>query len=165
MAKKDLDDAYLDAEVDYISGKIHDLSRHHISHKHHLAWKTVKVLAGKNATSSVRIKGGSANKCLQNWSSHFQNLLRKESRLPDNYTLPSVQVSEPLGISTTPFSLSELKVVIKQLKSSKAFGPDNIPPLIPLIHTNLPTYGISHRLFPCQKREISHYPPTIEESH
>ena len=38
--------------------------------------------------------------------------------------------SEPLGISTTPFSLSELTVVIKQLKSSKAFGPDNIPALI-----------------------------------
>ena len=130
MAKKDLDDAYLDAEVDYISGKINDLSRHHISNKHHLAWKTVKDLAGKNATSSVRIKGGSAKKRLENWSSHFQNLLGKEARLPDNYTLPSLQVSEPLGISTTPFSLSELKVVIKQLKSSKAFGPDNIPTLI-----------------------------------
>ena len=33
--------------------------------------------------------------------------------------------------------------------------------IVPLIHTNLPTYGISHRLFPCQKREIYHYPPTI----
>ena len=130
IAKKDLDDAYLDAVVDYISGKINDLSRHHISNKHHLAWKTVKDLAGKNATSSVRIKGGSAKKRLENWSSHFQNLLGKEARLPDNYTLPSVQVSEPLGISTTPFSLSELKVVIKQLKSSNAFGPDIIPALI-----------------------------------
>ena len=96
MAKKDLDDAYLDADVDYISGKINDLSKHHISHKYHLAWKTVKDLAGKNATSSVRIKGGSAKKRLENWSSHFQNLLGKEARLPDNYTLPSVQVSEPL---------------------------------------------------------------------
>ena len=56
IAKKQLHDAYLDAEVDYISGKINDLSRYHISNKHHLAWKTVKDLAGKNNTSSVRIK-------------------------------------------------------------------------------------------------------------
>ena len=79
-AKKDLDDAYLDAEADYISGKINDLSRHHISNKHHLAWKTVKDLAGKNSNSSVRIKGGSAKKRLENWSSHFQNLLGSSSR-------------------------------------------------------------------------------------
>ena len=37
IAKKQLDDAYLDAEVDYIPGKINDLSRYHISNKHHLA--------------------------------------------------------------------------------------------------------------------------------
>ena len=66
MAKKELEDSYLDAEVDYISGKISDLTKHHISKKHHLAWKTVKDLAGKNATSTVRLKGGSAKKRLEN---------------------------------------------------------------------------------------------------
>ena len=59
---KELDDAYLDAEVGYISGRIDDLSRYHISNKHQLAWKTVKHLVGKNNTSSVCIKGGSAKK-------------------------------------------------------------------------------------------------------
>ena len=44
MAKKDLDDAYLDAEVDYISGKINDLSRHDISNKHHLAFVSSETL-------------------------------------------------------------------------------------------------------------------------
>ena len=123
-AKKELDDAYLEAEADYISGKIDDLSGYHISNKHHLAWKTVKDLAGKNNTSSVRIKGGSAQKRLENWKNHFQNLLGKEARLPDDYTLPTVQVSGPLPINTNQFTLSELKAVIKQLKSSKAFGPE-----------------------------------------
>ena len=122
--------SYLDAEADYISGKINELSRYHISNKHHLAWKTVKDLAGKNNTSSVRIKGGSAKKRLENWANHFKNLLGKEARLPDDYTLPSVQVSGPLPINTNQFSLSELESVIKQLKSSMAFGPDNIPALI-----------------------------------
>jgi len=140
MAKKQLDDAYLDAEVDYISGKIDDLSRYHISNKHHLAWKTVKDLAGKNNTSSVRIKGGSAKKRLENWANHFKNLLGKKARLPEGYTLPMEQVSGPLPINTNQFSLSELEAVIKQQKSSKAFGPDNIPALIwkdPQFHTLL----------------------------
>ena len=78
MAKKALEEAYLDAEVDYISGKINDLSRYHISKKHHLAWRTVKDLAGKNATSSVRLKGGSAKKRLENWTNHFQTLLGRK---------------------------------------------------------------------------------------
>jgi len=79
--------------------------------------------------------------------SHFQNLLGKEARLPENYTLPSVKVSEALMIRTTKISQSELKVVIKQLKSSKAFGPDNIPAIIwkdehfnSLLHHTFETY-------------------------
>ena len=130
MAKKELEEAYLDTEVDYISGKINDLTKHHISKKHHLAWRTVKDLAGKNVTSSVRLKGGSPKKRLESWSKHFQSLLGKEARLPEDYTLPSVQVSEQLNIATSPFTLSELSAVVKQLKSSKAFGPDNIPALL-----------------------------------
>ena len=39
MARTKLDDAYLDAEVDYISGKINNLSRYHISNRLHLAGK------------------------------------------------------------------------------------------------------------------------------
>ena len=64
-AKKDLDDAYLNAEVDFINGKIKTLSNEHISKQHHHAWKTIKDLSGKNSGSSVRIKGVSAkNKIL-----------------------------------------------------------------------------------------------------
>ena len=45
MMKKQRDDAYPDAEVDYISGKFYDLSRYHISNKHHLAWKLRSTVA------------------------------------------------------------------------------------------------------------------------
>ena len=55
MAKKNLDDAYLEAEVDFINGKINTLSMEHISRKHHLAWKTVKELSGKNSTTNVSL--------------------------------------------------------------------------------------------------------------
>ena len=47
MAKKTLDDAYLDSEVNFINGKIDELSMHHISERHHLAWKTINELSGK----------------------------------------------------------------------------------------------------------------------
>ena len=129
-AKKSLDDAYLNAEVDFINGKISKLSNEHISKKHHLAWKTIKELSGKNSGSSVKIKGGSAKKRLESWSSHFQNLLGKSAKVSENNTLPSVPVSETLNIDTSPFTKSELKSATKQLKASKAFGPDNIPAII-----------------------------------
>ena len=46
-AKKNLNDAYLNAEVDFINGKIDNLSKEHISKQHHLAWKTIEDLSGK----------------------------------------------------------------------------------------------------------------------
>ena len=60
--KKNLDDAYLK----FINGKIDKLSKEYISKQHHLAWKTIKDLSGKNSGSSVIIKGGSAKKRLEN---------------------------------------------------------------------------------------------------
>ena len=130
MAKKNLDDAYLEAEVDFINGKINTLSMEHISRKHHLAWKTVKELSGKNSTSNDSLKGGSAKKRLENWSNHFKNIIGKKSKLPDINTLPSEQIAENLDIDTSPFTIDELKTATKQLKSSKSFGPDNIPAII-----------------------------------
>ena len=129
-AKKKLDDAYLNAEVDFINGKISRLSQEHISKKHHLAWKTIKEISGKNSGSSVRIKGGSSKKRLESWLSHFQKLLGKNAKTSDSNALPSVPVSDTLGIDTSPFTISELKSATKQLKGSKAFGPDNIPAII-----------------------------------
>ena len=130
MAKKALDDAYLDSEVDYINGKIQSLSQHHISNQHHQAWRTIKELAGKSPAASIRIKGGSMKKRMENWTTHFKNLLGKKSSLPESNSLPSVQISDPLDIDTSPFTLEELASATKQLSPSKAFGPDNIPALI-----------------------------------
>ena len=129
-AKKKLDDAYLNAEVDFINGKISRLTHEHISKKHHLAWKTIKEISGKNSGSSVQIKGGSSKKRLESWLSHFQKLLGKNAKVSDSNTLPSVPVSDTLGIDTSLFTTSELKTATKQLKGSKAFGPDNIPAII-----------------------------------
>ena len=130
QAKKALDEAYLNAEVAYISGKIDALSKQHAHKQYHLAWKTVKEISGKNSVSSVQIKGGSAKKRQENWISHFKNLLGRAPRLPDSAALPCVRISDELGIDTSLFTISELRSATKQLSASKAFGPDCIPPII-----------------------------------
>ena len=66
MTKKNLDDAYLEAEVHFINGKINTHSMEHISRKHHLEWKTVKELSSKKSTSNVSLNGGSAKTRLEN---------------------------------------------------------------------------------------------------
>lgn len=76
--------------------------------------------------------------------------------------------SEPLDINTNRFYLSELEAAIEQIKSSKAFGHDNIPALIwkdSPFNTFLfnlckyifsthspPSYDTSLRSYLCQKR-------------
>ena len=129
-AKKELDHAYLSAEEEYINGKIDDISSFHISKKHHAAWKTIKDISGKSSKPTIRIKGGSSEKRISNWLDHFKNLLGKEPKVPVNISLPNVKISDPLNIDINEFTQAELQTVVKQLKSSKAFGPDNIPVII-----------------------------------
>jgi len=153
-----------------LNPQLDKLSKEHISKQHHLAWKTIKDLSGKNSGSSVRIKGGSAKKRLENWSNHFENLLGKSAKVPENCTLPNVPVSDTLPIETSSFTISELKAATKNLKSSKAFGPDNIPAVIwkdenfHELLLNLCNYTLStfkspkiwhqSQIIPCLKKEI-----------
>ena len=58
------------------------------------------------------------------------NLLRKEPKLSSDITLPSIQIYNRLNVNTDPFTQNELKTVLKKVKSSKAFGPDNIPTIV-----------------------------------
>lgn len=96
MAKKNLSEAYIDFEVEYINDKISKLSHEHFIKQHHLCWENVKDLLGKNSNSSLRIKGESAKKRLKNWSNHFKNILGKDAKLPDNISLTSMKISDKL---------------------------------------------------------------------
>ena len=143
LAKRELDEAYLLAEADFINGKISDIASLHITKQHHAAWKTISEISGKRSKPSVRLKGGSQSKRISNWTEHFQNLLGKEPKIPEDISLPRVRISEKLDIPTAEFTLAELQNVLKQTKSSKAFGPDNIPPVIwkdPVFHQFLLDY-------------------------
>ena len=67
---------------------------------------------------------------MESWANHFQNILGKSTKVPDNASLPSVPVSATLDINTSHFTIPELKAATKQLKASKLFGADNIPAII-----------------------------------
>ena len=129
-AKHELDNAYLNAEVAYINGQINSLSQNFSENKHRNAWKLVRELSGKNSKPSIQIKGGSSKKRLENWFFHFQNLLGKKPTLPETNILPREQISPLLNIPESSFTLKELHKALSETKSSKAFGPDNIPPII-----------------------------------
>lgn len=129
-AKTLLDEAYLKAEVDFINGKINSMSEHFSGNAHRKAWILVGDLSGKNSKPAIQLKGGSTTKRLENWLDHFKNLLGKKPTLPENESLPREQISPPLNIPISPFTLKELTNVLSQTKSCKAFGPDNIPPII-----------------------------------
>ena len=78
LAKRALDEAYLQAEADFINGKISNIASLHISKQHHAAWNTISEISGKRSKTTVRLKGGSQSKRLANWTKHFKNLLGKE---------------------------------------------------------------------------------------
>lgn len=135
-AKTSLDTAYFDAEVAFVNGKIDEISYLHINQRHSAAWKTVNELSGKGSKPATTLKGGSREKRLENWHSHFKNLLGKPATLPENESLPRVQIHDSLNISTGEFTIAELTTVLKSVKN-KALGPDKIPAFLwkdPIFH-------------------------------
>ena len=116
VAKKELDEAYLKAEADFIDGKINEISSLHIGQKHHAAWKTIGELSGKRSKPTTRIKGGSSAKRKSSWHNHFKDLLGKSPKTPENSTLPMEKISNTLDICIFEFTIDKLKIVIKSLK-------------------------------------------------
>ena len=96
-SKRVLDEAYLDAEAAFVNGKINELAYLHINNQHSAAWKTVNELSGKSSKPPTTLKGGCREKRLENWLSHFKNLLGKPATLPENKTLPRLQVCNSLN--------------------------------------------------------------------
>ena len=100
----------------HFNGKINELSYLHINHQHSAAWKTVNELSGKGCKPATTLKGGCREKRLENWVSHFKNLLGKPATLPENKTLPKLQVCNSLNIPTGKFTIAELIQVLKSVK-------------------------------------------------
>ena len=80
-AKKSLDKAYLDAQEDFVNGKIDELMNFHINQQHSAAWKTIKELSGKALT----IKGGSRETGLKTRSLILRTSLESQQQSPQTY--------------------------------------------------------------------------------
>ena len=128
-AQKSLDDAYLEAEALFIQGKIDSFSNLHLSNQHTSAWKVINEISGRKSHPSIQLKGGSPEKRKANWRAHFQSLLGNTPVL-NNEPLPLTQVFNELDISTSSFTLHELKNTIKSFSNNKSSGLDNIPTVL-----------------------------------
>ena len=64
-AKKALEDAYLDAEVDYINGKISDIQKLHIANDTILPGKQLRKSQEKIINQTSELKGDHQNKIFQ----------------------------------------------------------------------------------------------------
>ena len=94
-------------------------------------YATTKKLAGKNKQNNNPIldKNGqilsTVEEQLERWVEHFQDVLnRPPPAEPPN--IPKAGI--PLNIRRERPTKAEIKTAIKQQKSGKAAGPDNIPP-------------------------------------
>ena len=102
-AQRQLDEAYANAEAEYIQGKIDQLPPKNIDHQHVTAWDTIKDLTGRKSKPLIRVKGGSASERKKNWLDHFKKLLGATPTISDDQGLPKVHIADTLNISTDPF--------------------------------------------------------------
>ena len=124
-AKKDLDLAYETEQEKYMKEKISKIENAHANQKSRLVWATVNEISGRKKTNTGQIKAKSPEERVNLWKQHFQNLLGQAPVIDD---VPVMKVFDKLPIETGEFTMDELKHSIKDLKSNKASGLDEIPP-------------------------------------
>ena len=94
-------------------------------------YENTKKLSGKYSNTDMPIKDKDGklltNEDEQNerWKEHFEGLLNRP-RPEEQFDIPPAETD--LGVSDEKPSMEEIKQAIKCLKSSKAAGPDGIPP-------------------------------------
>ena len=95
LAKRALDEAYLQAEADFINGKISNIASLHISKQHHAAWNIISEISGKRSKTTVRLKGGSQSKRLANWTKGVGPL--------KNQSLPKISNDQEFSVTIDLF--------------------------------------------------------------
>ena len=101
-----MDEAYANAETEYIQGKIDRISHQHINKQHTTAWETINDLTGRKSKPSIRVKLRSwATEKKSSWFTHFQKLLGGAPTTAEEQELPKIKIANALNISIEPFQL------------------------------------------------------------
>ena len=104
------------------------------THSSRQAWKTFNRLTGRSSKpTQCPVSANSIAKQLLD-SGKFRNASKEHARHVKQETSALWQAPGVDGFLSTPFSIGELTFALRQLKSGKAQGPDNIPPEF-LIHS------------------------------
>ena len=125
-AQKDLVETYESEQAKYVQERIDTINNAHANNQSSLAWKTINDISGRKRSNKAKLKADSQQQRLDKWKTHFQNLLGKTPVVSDE-PIETV-VNDKLQIKQGNFTEDELSVVLKDLKTKKAAGPDSIPP-------------------------------------
>ena len=142
-AKEEPDEMYKLKLESLIREKTMTLEKEHEQKKHSRSWKTLREITNKKAIPLTRLKGANSKERLDKWFQHFKNLLGTPEIDTSSFeTDPffNKKISNPLPISTKPFSLHELRKSLENVKISKAPGLDGIPAFLwkePIFHEEL----------------------------
>ena len=124
-AQTELKETYRTEQETYIKSKIEMIKSSAINKQAALAWKTVNEVLGRKSSNKAKLKASDQKERIDKWKTHFQNLLDKTPRISIKETTRVVEGE--LNIMKGSFSMEELKAAMKQIKSGKACGLDNIP--------------------------------------
>ena len=105
-----------------ISKRIIEIEEGNIQNKSRLAWETVREISGIKSSQSIKVIGETPQDQLQNWRTHFKELIGKPA-LPSEDQTHTI-ISKQLPIKMDDFTLAELLASIKSKSNHKSCGLD-----------------------------------------
>ena len=124
-ARDTLTATYNKEQANYIQEKIEEISSAATNQKSSHAWKAVNEISGRKNTTKAKLKASSQDERIKLWKEHFENLLGKPPLTNEAVITPIFE--NELSIKKGAFTMDELRTVLKNTKSGKSCGLDNIP--------------------------------------
>ena len=152
--REDLKQAYLLEEQQLLEEKISQVQHASHSSQHLEAWKVINDITGRKRSKTVPLRG-SIDERNSAWLQHFRTLLGEPPLINNDDFDVSPIVDGELPITADKFTMDELDIALKQTRSGRAVGLDNIPLEI------WKTEKFKHFLLKvCNKALIQHEIPT-----
>lgn len=123
-ARDTLTAAYEKEQKKYIQEKTEEIINATTNQKSSQAWKAVNEISGRKTTNRAKLRASSQDERLKLWKQHFENLLGKPPSINEVVITPLFE--NELNIKKGAFTIDELCTVLKNTKSGKSCGLDNI---------------------------------------